>query len=151
MKDAPEFIVAEVSKNWKGKFPSGGKVDFQDMLSGRFERVIARNLQRGYRLHSFRLHRLMTEPDCLNETIIAVFQKSKEGEPAMNHKEAVEAVRRGDRAAGPHSLHAVTIPPCPGFNHHWRTLFCDGETDVVECSRCGIQQVAPCNFDEEYA
>jgi hypothetical protein len=66
--------------------------------------------------------------------------------------EAVEAVRRGERVAGTYSLHAAEKgPPCPGFNCHWRTLFCDSETDVVECSRCGRQELKRCNFDEEYA
>jgi hypothetical protein len=37
--------------------------------------VIERNLRRGYRLHSFNMHRLMTRPEELNETIIAVFER----------------------------------------------------------------------------
>jgi hypothetical protein len=70
----------------------------------------------------------------------------------MTTAEAVEAVRRGERVAGPHSIHEGEDPGgCPGFNHRWRTLFCDGATDVVECSRCGRQQLARCNLDDEYA
>lgn len=75
----------------------------------------------------------------------------------METSEAIEAVRRRQRVGGPHSLHAAALPVeqmlkvCPGFNHQWRTLFCDGDTDVVECYRCGIQDLARCNFDDEYA
>ena len=64
------FIVAEVSKNWRDGFevtPGTG------LLAQQFELVINRNADRGYRLHSFQLHRLMTGPNELNETIIAVF------------------------------------------------------------------------------
>lgn len=69
-----QFIVAEVSKNWNKDSPAS------DLVCQRFEHVINHNLQRGYRLHSFTLHRLMTEPDCLNETIIAVFERTVDGE-----------------------------------------------------------------------
>jgi hypothetical protein len=68
----------------------------------------------------------------------------------MTTAEAIEAVRRGERVAGEYSIHAAIKPPIC-VNHHWRTLFCDGTTDVVECSVCGVQDVAVCNFDEEYA
>ena len=70
----PQFIVAEVSKNWI----NGAPVTDNGLLSQIFERVIEVNRQRGYRLYSFSLHRLMTGPDELmnemNETIIAVFE-----------------------------------------------------------------------------
>lgn len=70
----------------------------------------------------------------------------------MTAQEAIEAVRRGERVSGPYSIHAQAKEGgCPCWNHHWRTLFCDSETDVVECSRCGAQELARCNFDEEYA
>jgi hypothetical protein len=66
------FIVAELSKNWIGGqelTPGSG------LLAEQFERVIATNHARGYRLLTFQLHRLMTKPDELNETIIAVFER----------------------------------------------------------------------------
>lgn len=69
----PMFIVAEVSKNWplEGTF----------LLSQGFEQVIETNHQRGYRLHSWRMSRVvLSNPGQLysgdiNETIIAVFEK----------------------------------------------------------------------------
>jgi hypothetical protein len=67
------FIVAEVSKNWiagRELTPGSG------LLAEQFERVIAHNHTRGYRLLTFQLHRLMTQPDELNETIIAVFERT---------------------------------------------------------------------------
>lgn len=73
----------------------------------------------------------------------------------MTHAEAVAAVRRGDRVTNEFSLFAAELPACPGGRsepgHHWRTLFCDSDTDVVECGYCGRQRVTACNFDEEYA
>ncbi len=70
----------------------------------------------------------------------------------MTDSQAIAAARRGERVAGKHSLHAQAQPLlCPGSNHDWRTLFCDGETDVVECSRCGQQGLTECNFNEDYA
>ncbi len=67
-----QFIVAEVSKNWSGEpAPESSR----DILCGRFELLIEVNRKRGYRLHSFSLHRLMVADDQMNETIIAVFEK----------------------------------------------------------------------------
>ena len=65
------FIVAEVSKNW---VRDKAVVD-TPLLSQQFEGVVNRNHKRGYRLHSFSLHRLANGIDELNETIIAVFEK----------------------------------------------------------------------------
>lgn len=68
------FIVAEVSKNWiAGSSPSGPR-----LICQLFEAVLETNRQRGYELHSFTLHRLLTGPDELNETIIAVFRRQNE-------------------------------------------------------------------------
>lgn len=70
----------------------------------------------------------------------------------MNDKEAIAVAKVGGRVAGKFSIHEEAKPDvCPGFNCQWRTLFCDGETDVVECYKCGRQDTARCNFDEEYA
>lgn len=63
------FIVAEVSKTW-----IDGTAESPLLLCERFERVIEVNRQRGYRLHSFTLHQLMTDSHQLVETIIAVFE-----------------------------------------------------------------------------
>lgn len=68
------FIVAEVAKNWI----AGQPVSDLPVIGELFEIVIERNFDRGYELHSFSLHRMMTgDPlmDALNETIIAVFQR----------------------------------------------------------------------------
>lgn len=62
----------------------------------------------------------------------------------MTTAEAIAAARRGERVSGPHSLHAAEGESCPGFNHARRTLFCDSETDVVECRRCGEQACGNC-------
>lgn len=74
----------------------------------------------------------------------------------MTDQEAIAEVRAGRRVAGEFSKHAEEKPDawkttCPGFNHQWRTLFCDGDTDVVECIRCGRQELCRCNFDDECA
>ena len=65
------FIVAEVSRNWKGN----NLLVEGPTLSELFEGVIERNLERGYWLNQFQLHRLMVSADEMNETIIAVFEK----------------------------------------------------------------------------
>jgi DNA-directed RNA polymerase specialized sigma24 family protein len=74
-----KFIVAEISKNW----PEENTEDTRHMrrhLGERFEDAINNNLERGYRLHSWRLHRWSPEPDLLNETIVAVFEKDGQAE-----------------------------------------------------------------------
>jgi hypothetical protein len=67
------FIVAEISKNWvqgpNGEYPE------QPPLRLQFQKIIANNLERGYLLHSFTLHRLLCAPNQMNETIIAVFER----------------------------------------------------------------------------
>lgn len=60
-------------------------------------------------------------------------------------------VRAGGRVCNKLSLHAEEDPSkCHGV-HCWRTIVCDGETDVIECSRCGKQALSKCDFDEEFA
>lgn len=58
-----------------------------------------------------------------------------------------------ERVCNEHSLHKEERPErCPNFIHAtWRVLMCDGETDVVECSRCGKQRTVACDFDEEFS
>lgn len=65
------FIVAELSKNWI----DGVALVDNGLLCQLFEQCIEHNRQRGYRLHSFQLHRMMTGERELNETIIAVFEQ----------------------------------------------------------------------------
>jgi hypothetical protein len=67
-----QFIVAEISKNWSCEEPATGP-----LLCQLFEDLIATNLLRGYRLHSFQLHRLLTDTGSMNETIIAVFRSAR--------------------------------------------------------------------------
>ncbi len=69
--DAPEYIVAEITTNWPKEWP----VPRAEHVSAKFEMVIEHNLERGYRLHSFQLHQVMTAPQQMTETIVAVFQK----------------------------------------------------------------------------
>lgn len=80
-RDLPQrFIVGELSKNWI----DGSPCEPSGTLSQQFERMLAVNHERGYRLLSFRLHRLTValhqhpndpfQPQGLNETLIAVFE-----------------------------------------------------------------------------
>ncbi len=69
--DTP-FIVAEVSKSWI----DGQPVSTTPLLAESFEFIIETNRQRGYRLHSFQLHRLMASINQMNETILAVFERT---------------------------------------------------------------------------
>jgi hypothetical protein len=75
-KPTTPFIVAELSKNWiDGKGVIGTPI-----LAVQFEHVLNINDERGYRLHSFQIHRHSPAPDQLNETLIAVFER-KRGAP----------------------------------------------------------------------
>lgn len=65
------FIVAEISKNYIGR----DHMTLSPILSQSFEHVVNSNSERGYKLHSFQLHRMMVDVDNLNETIIAVFER----------------------------------------------------------------------------
>lgn len=75
--DHRHFIVAEVSKNWKGREPH---IPGTKLIAMLFEDCIAYNLERGYKLHSFTLNRLICGPDEMNETIIAVFERKDDAE-----------------------------------------------------------------------
>jgi hypothetical protein len=66
------FIVAEISKNWVDGEPF---LPETQLIANQFELVIQRNLERGYKLHSFVLQRLLVSPTEMNETIVAVFEK----------------------------------------------------------------------------
>jgi hypothetical protein len=66
----PRFIVAEISKNWRQ-----GYSETSPLLAQQFETVINHNAERGYRLVTFQLRSLLTDPDAMVETIIAVFER----------------------------------------------------------------------------
>lgn len=65
------FICAEVSKN----YIDGLELHDTGPIAAQFEVIVNRNAERGYRLVSFSLHRLLTGPADMNETIIAVFER----------------------------------------------------------------------------
>ena len=69
----------------------------------------------------------------------------------MTVDEAIKTVRDGGRATTKHSLHETETPPSGGYcDHRYREIACDGDTDVLECSRCGRQRLAVCTFDDDY-
>lgn len=68
----------------------------------------------------------------------------------MTDAEAISAVRGGQRALTATSILAAETPD-PGCVHAWRTVACDFDTDVLECSRCGNQRLAACDFDDDFA
>jgi hypothetical protein len=70
-EDDQQIIVAEISKS----YINGEPVSSLAPLAQLFEQVIAVNRGRGYRLAHYALNRMMTRPDELNETIIAVFER----------------------------------------------------------------------------
>ena len=96
-----QFIVAEISKNWRdGRevVPGSG------LLAQQFERVIAYNGARGYRLQQFRVHRMMTGPDELNEMIVAVFElttREKQMDNATRFERPENDPPRPDRDPNP--------------------------------------------------
>ncbi len=69
------FIVAEIATNWPKPWP----VPTCELIGAKFEQVIEVNRERGYRLHSWSLNRLMVSTvagaEELNETIVAVFER----------------------------------------------------------------------------
>jgi DNA-directed RNA polymerase subunit RPC12/RpoP len=65
--------------------------------------------------------------------------------------EAIAAVKSGGRCTTKHTLMGAESPDSWKCAHRWRTVACDGETDVIECPRCGKQMLARCDFDDEYA
>jgi hypothetical protein len=82
MNDDTQFIVAEISKNWQ----DGREMQPSGLIARQFEEVIEANRQRGYRLHSFTLHRLLTGPSEMNETIVAVFERVRGPEVLASRK-----------------------------------------------------------------
>ena len=37
-------------------------------------------------------------------------------------------------------------------NHNFCfVVYCDGETDIVRCIKCGEEKEVPCTFDDDYA
>lgn len=86
-----QFIVAEISHQWKNGLPNDDLSSRQNFVSQKFEAVINRNLERGYALHSFQLHQVRLGEDGLLETIVAVFQKSLQ----WRFQDAVSKVKFG--------------------------------------------------------
>lgn len=72
-EEIPHFIVAEISKTWHREDvqPAEG------WIARLFEQVIEVNLCRGYRLLTFQLDRCVINADELNETIVAVFERTR--------------------------------------------------------------------------
>ena len=68
----------------------------------------------------------------------------------MTTQEAIEAVRGGGRCKTDTTLFDDVQPSMKQCIHHWRTVACDSETDVIECGKCGLQALAKCDFDEEF-
>ena len=70
----------------------------------------------------------------------------------MDDNEAIATVDGGGRCITRHTLNREWEPESVcGFVHKWRTVACNSERDVVECSICGKQTVCACDFDDEYA
>jgi hypothetical protein len=83
-----QFIVAEISKNWTTEAHQSDP----GFLNKLFEDVIETNRQRGYRLYQFQLNRVMTSREVMNETIIAVFERTED-----LYSELREFVAKGDK------------------------------------------------------
>lgn len=69
----------------------------------------------------------------------------------MSNKEAIAAARNGQRAVTKYNVksrYSTYNMPCV-HRRGWRTIACDNDHDVVECTECGEQRVVPCNFDED--
>lgn len=58
-----------------------------------------------------------------------------------------------ERVTGGCSLHDAEKPElCPNGHGHWRCVKCGPDDwDVIECHRCGKQQLTRCTFDEDFA
>jgi hypothetical protein len=115
----PEFIVAEVSKNWG---PDSPPPTSQTCICGLFEKVIEHNRQRGYKLHSFQLHRLLTAPEHMNETIVAVFQKVTPAHRRRRTRPQRSLPRRVGPLPHPAGQHAHLRRAGPGSRVHRRGL-----------------------------
>jgi hypothetical protein len=70
----------------------------------------------------------------------------------MTQTELIEMERRGERIPRqPHSLHDAQKGGHCTHPHGWRTIVCDGTSDVCECPDCGGHSVMACNFDDDYS
>lgn len=69
----------------------------------------------------------------------------------MNENQNISKALRGERITTEFSLHSMAKESCqPGY-HWWRTIECNDDKDVLECSCCGHQQVTRCDFDADNA
>ena len=72
----------------------------------------------------------------------------------MSDKEDIAKARQGERIYNKFSLFPSTeiiLEECKGNHGEWRTISCDGDTDVKECSDCGKQKITSCDFDKDYS
>ena len=70
----------------------------------------------------------------------------------MSNAEAIEIVRNGGRIQNEHTRFVTQLKDCPtGYCHQYRVIVCDDPTDIVECSKCGHQALAKCDFDNDFA
>lgn len=68
----------------------------------------------------------------------------------MTQTELIKMEQIGQRIPRqPHSLFDAEMSIREHL-HNWRTIVCDGDNDVLECSLCGKHRVDTCDFDEEY-
>ncbi len=73
----------------------------------------------------------------------------------MTDTEAIAEVRAGRRVVMRCSLASFPLKPetcdhrTASGNPRWRTVACNSDEDVIECSGCGEQRVSRCNFDDE--
>lgn len=91
-------IVAEISKDWTQAQVDQYGGESSDLLSGRFERVIDINAERGYELESWRMTSVRmgrfgvldnpSEESQCNETIIAVFVEESRAAQATDPDES---------------------------------------------------------------
>lgn len=70
----------------------------------------------------------------------------------MTDKEAIAACKAGERVVTDQTRESFPQTPTEcGFRHFTRVVACDDDQDVIECSKCGVQKLARCNFDEDYS
>lgn len=69
----------------------------------------------------------------------------------MTDTEAIAACRAKQRVVTKHTRTEFKEADPSRCVHNWRTVACDDVTDVIECSHCGDQRTAKCDFDDEFA
>lgn len=69
----------------------------------------------------------------------------------MTDAEAIAACRARQRVVTETTLSDFKVKDPTMCVHDWRTVACDGDTDVIECRHCGDQRTCKCDFDEDFA